>query len=71
MKMGRMLIALIAGLAAGAVYGILYAPRKGVETRRKISDSSKKLAEDGLDAVKELRQKITHHTHMGNGHNKQ
>lgn len=70
MKIGRMIIALFAGVAAGAIYGILYAPRKGTETRRKIADSSKKIAEDGLDAVKELRQKITHQTHLGNGHNK-
>ncbi|MDQ3193294.1 MAG: YtxH domain-containing protein [Bacteroidota bacterium] len=68
MNIGKTLIALIAGMAAGAIYGILYAPDKGSETRKKISDSSKQLADDGMDAVKELRQKITHHSHMGNGH---
>ncbi|HET6244740.1 MAG: YtxH domain-containing protein [Bacteroidetes bacterium] len=69
MKIGRIFVALLSGLATGVIYGILYAPGKGSETRKRISESSKKLAVDGVDAVKELGQKITHFSHLGNGHN--
>ncbi|HEX4876460.1 MAG TPA: YtxH domain-containing protein [Chitinophagaceae bacterium] len=41
----KMLIALGAGLAIGGVLGILFAPDKGSETRKKISDQGKKLAD--------------------------
>jgi gas vesicle protein len=41
----KMLIALGAGLAIGGVLGVLFAPDKGTETRKKISEQGKKLAE--------------------------
>ena len=45
----RTVIALLAGAAAGAVLGILLAPDKGEESRKKV----KKTAEDCIDKVKE------------------
>lgn len=42
---GKILAAVAAGIAAGAVLGILFAPDKGTETRRKISEQGKKIAE--------------------------
>lgn len=41
----KVVAALLAGLAAGAALGILFAPSKGSETREKINDSLKDLGE--------------------------
>jgi gas vesicle protein len=68
-KAGRLFIALFSGLAAGAIAGILFAPDKGSTTRRRISKSSKKFAEDGMDAIDDLKEKMKHYMHIGNGHN--
>lgn len=45
----KVVAALLAGLAAGAAVGILFAPEKGSETRDKLNDSLKDLG----DALKE------------------
>ncbi len=41
----KVVVALLAGLAAGAALGILFAPEKGTETRDKITESLKKLGD--------------------------
>lgn len=43
---GKVLTALAAGLAAGGILGILFAPGKGSETRRKIKEQGKKVADE-------------------------
>jgi len=45
----KVVIALLAGLAAGAALGLLFAPEKGSETRDKLTESLKTLS----DSIKE------------------
>ncbi len=45
----KTVFALIAGLAAGAALGVLFAPERGADTREKLNDSLKDLGE----AIKE------------------
>jgi gas vesicle protein len=60
MSTTKILFGFIAGAAVGAAIGILFAPDKGTETRRKISDQGNDLADnlksrftDLVDGVKE------------------
>jgi gas vesicle protein len=47
MSSGKVLLGLLAGIAAGALLGVLFAPDKGTVTRRKIAKKTEDYA-DGL-----------------------
>jgi gas vesicle protein len=47
----KTVVALLAGLAAGAALGLLFAPEKGTETRDKLSESLKKLGDSIKDTA--------------------
>jgi len=59
MSIGKVVLGTLAGLAIGAIAGILFAPEKGSTTRRRIMDRS----DDFVDALKskydELRDSVT------------
>lgn len=55
---GKILAAVAAGIAAGAILGILFAPDKGSETRRKINEQGKKLADDVKDKFSKGKEKF-------------
>jgi gas vesicle protein len=46
MKSGKVLLGVLAGLAAGAALGILFAPDKGSSIRKKISKKSEEYADE-------------------------
>jgi gas vesicle protein len=56
MDSGKVLIGVMAGAAIGVLFGILYAPDKGSETRHKISKGST----DALDELKSNFDELLH-----------
>lgn len=46
MDTGKVVLGALAGLATGAILGILFAPEKGTETRKKIATKGKDSLED-------------------------
>jgi gas vesicle protein len=76
MDYGKLFLGVLAGLAAGATLGVLFAPDKGSATREKISKKSQKYADevgakyhemaDGLtDKVNSLREEAAHYFESG------
>ena len=60
MSSGKLLLGVLAGVAAGAVLGILFAPDKGAVTRKAISAK-------GEDYVDALRDKVNEFLDSLNG----
>ena len=54
----KILAAFAAGALVGAIAGVLFAPDKGTETRRKISEEGKKLANSMKDKFKAGKEKF-------------
>ncbi|MES2330688.1 MAG: YtxH domain-containing protein [Bacteroidota bacterium] len=53
----KILIAAAAGVAVGAIVGVLFAPGKGRETRKKIIDEGENLAETLKEKFAECKGK--------------
>ena len=50
-------IALFAGIAMGAIFGMLFAPKSGKEIRNEIVEKSEKLMEIGKESVSDVVDK--------------
>ncbi|HCE57396.1 MAG TPA: gas vesicle protein [Prolixibacteraceae bacterium] len=54
MNSGKVVLGVLAGLAAGAILGILFAPDSGVNTRKKIVRKSEEYIDDIKDKFNEF-----------------
>lgn len=62
MSSGKVVVGVLAGIAIGALLGVIFAPDKGSETRKKMAEKGGDLV-DGVkdkmnDLIDELNQKI-------------
>jgi gas vesicle protein len=55
----KILAAAAAGAAVGAVLGILFAPAKGSETRKKMTDKGKDLSEGLKESIHRMGEKLS------------
>lgn len=55
---GKVISALLIGAAIGGIAGILFAPDKGSETRKRLFKRAEELAEDVEDKVKDTTNNI-------------
>ena len=55
----KVVVALLAGVAAGAALGILFAPEKGSETRDRLNDALKNLSDAIKDRAAEEIENLT------------
>lgn len=58
MKTASCLLAFLGGAVAGAAIALLYAPDKGCETRKKISDKVKEGADYTSETINDLIDKV-------------
>lgn len=59
MDTGKVLIGILAGVAAGALLGVLFAPQRGAVTRRKICREGENLSNDLKEKFEEIIDTVT------------
>jgi gas vesicle protein len=57
-KSSKVLAAFVIGAAVGAAVGLLLAPEKGSETRRKLYEEGQRFADSVQEKVKEGKEKV-------------
>ena len=58
MNSGKIITAFVLGAAVGAALGILFAPDKGSETRKKINEEGKKMSDAIKSKFNEMKEKM-------------
>jgi len=58
MNIQKLLLGILAGVAGGALAGILFAPEKGSKTRKRISRKGEKYSDDVKDKFEEFYDKV-------------
>src|SRR5688572_23574361 len=59
MSSGKTMLGVLAGFAAGALVGVLLAPEKGTDTRKKIASMGEDFTGDLTSKFNELKDQIT------------
>lgn len=59
MSKGKVLIGVLAGVAIGAALGVLFAPDKGWNTRKRISKKGEDITDDLVDKFEEFLDTIS------------
>jgi len=59
MNTGKALLGILTGVAVGALCGILFAPDKGTETRKKIAKKGKDYADDLTVKLNDLMEDVS------------
>jgi gas vesicle protein len=59
MKTSRVVLGVLAGAAVGALIGVLFAPDKGANTRRKIARKGEDIVDDVKDRLDHLKGQAT------------
>ena len=58
----KILLALLGGTVIGAAIGLIFAPEKGEETRKKVVDTARSLSDKILGKVGELAERADGHS---------